>query len=95
MLIQKAVAVLEFNSCLSRLQQPTYINTDILKFIFINETFCTLIQISEKFVLMGPIHIKSLLVQVMTWYQIGDKPLSETMPTHITDAYIRHMGEMT
>ena len=29
----------------------------------------------------------------MVWHQIGDKPLSETMLTRFTDAYMQHQGD--
>ena len=35
---------------------------NIFKYIFINEKFCILIQISRKFVLKGPIDIRPALV---------------------------------
>ena len=31
----------------------------------------------------------------MAWRRIGDKPLSEPMLTGVTDAYMRHKGEMS
>ena len=55
-----------------------------------NEKFCIVIQISLKFVLMGPNDNKVVLILVMAWYLTGDKPLSETMLTQVIDAYIRH-----
>ena len=63
---------------------------DLSKYIFMNEKFCILIRISLKFVLKGPIDNKSVLVQVMAWRRIGDKPLSEPMLTQFTDGYMRH-----
>ena len=58
--------------------------TDILadndfKCIFLNENDRILIQISLKFVPLGPIYNKSSLVQVMAWHHPGDRPLSEQM----------------
>ena len=41
-----------------------------------------------------PIEIYRVLVQKMAWCLVGDKPLSEPMPTRFTDAYMRHKGEM-
>ena len=55
--------------------------------IFMNETFCILIQISLKFV---PIDNKSVLVQVMAWRLRSDKPLREPMLAQFTDTYMRH-----
>ena len=51
-------------------------------------------KISLEFVPKGPIDNKALLVQVMAWHQIGDKPLSEPMLTWFTEAYMRHWEEM-
>ena len=39
---------------------------------------------------MRPNDNKWALVQVMAWRQLGDKPLSESMLTQFTDAYVRH-----
>ena len=51
---------------------------NIFKCIFLNETIWISIQISLKFVPMGPINNISALVQIMScWW--GDKPLFEPM----------------
>ena len=63
---------------------------DIFKCIFMNEKFFILIQIPLKFVPKGPIDNDPALVQIMAWRRTGDKPLSETMLTQFTDAYMRH-----
>ena len=42
----------------------------IFKYIFINEKFCILIQISRKFVLKGPIDIRAALVWILAWRRI-------------------------
>ena len=49
---------------------------------------------STGYVPKGPIDNKPALLQIMAWCRIGDKPLSETMLTQFTDAYMRHYGEM-
>ena len=54
---------------------------NIFKWILVKEYFCILIQISLKFNFNGPIENKSVLVQIMAWYQTGDKPLPEPMMT--------------
>ena len=54
---------------------------DIFKWIFLNENVWISINISLKFVPMGPINNIPSLVQIMAWRQTGDKPLSETMMT--------------
>ena len=61
------------------------LQTAFFRCIFMNE-FCILIKISLKFVLNGPIGNNPALVQIMTWCQTGDKPLSESMLTQFTDA---------
>ena len=33
------------------------------------------------------------MVQIMAWRRIDDKPLSETMQTQFTDAYMQGEGE--
>ena len=63
---------------------------DIFKCIFMNDKFCILIPISVKFVPKGPIDADPVLVQIMAWRQIGDKPLSEPMLTRFTNAYMHH-----
>ena len=55
-----------------------------------NEEFCILIKISLKFVAKFSIDNKSALVQLITWYQTGDKPLPEAMLIQFTDAYMWH-----
>ena len=54
--------------------------------------FCVLIQIQLKFVPKAHINNKSVLVQVMAWRRIGDKPLPEPMLAQFTDAYMGHLG---
>ena len=49
---------------------------NIFRCIFVNEKFCILIKISLKFVSKGPIDDIPALVQIMAWYEIGNKPLS-------------------
>ena len=66
---------------------------DIFKCIFLDENDRILIQISVKFVPKSPIDNTPVLVQVMAWHRLGDKPLSEPMLTRVTDAYMRHQGK--
>ena len=63
---------------------------DIFKGSFLNEKFCILFKISLKYVPKGPIENNPALVPIMAWRRIGDKPLSESMLTRLTDAYMRH-----
>ena len=52
-----------------------------------------LIQISLKFIPKGPINNRPVLVQIMSWCQTGDKPLSEIMMVKFTDAYNMYHGQ--
>ena len=63
---------------------------DIFRCISVNELFCILIKISRKFVHTGPSDDNPALVYIMAWCRIGNKPLSEPLPTRFTDAYMRH-----
>ena len=67
---------------------------DNFKCIFLNENDRISIRISLKFVPLSPIDNKPALVQVMAWRRFGEKPLSESMVTRFTDAYMRHQGEI-
>ena len=49
------------------------------KQIFFNVNVLILIQISLKFIPMGPINNITALVQIMAWRRPGDKPLFEPM----------------
>ena len=60
---------------------------DIFKSIFLNENVKISMQISLKFVPIGPIDNKSALVQVL--HRADAKPLPEAMMTQFTDAYMR------
>ena len=63
---------------------------EIFKCIFLNENDRVLIKVSLKFVPRSSIDNKLVLVQVMAWRRIGDKPLSGPMLNRFTDAYMRH-----
>ena len=63
--------------------------------IIMNDKHRILIRISLKFVPKDPIDNKSALVQVMVWRRTRDKGLPEPMLDEFTDAYIRHLGEMS
>ena len=68
-------------------QDGRHFTDDIFSFIFVNEKSCILIKISLKSVPNGPV-----LVQMMAWRRIGNKPLSDSMITRFTDPHIRHGG---
>ena len=74
--------------------QDGWMDGYIFRWIFVNENFYILIQISLKFVTDSPIDNNPVFVY-MAWRRIGDKPLSEPMLTRLTDAYMRHSGEMS
>ena len=67
---------------------------DIFKCIFVNENIWILIR-TLKFVPEVPIYNKPALVQIMAWYLIGDKPLSEPKIAYFTDAYMCHSVSMS
>ena len=71
-------------------KMATILADNIFKYIFVNENFCILIDISLKFVPKGQVSSIPPLVQIMTWSRKGDKPLSEPMLTQFTDAYMQH-----
>ena len=76
-------------------QNGRHFSDEIFRCIFVNVKFCILIKISLKFVPNGPIYNNPVLVEIMDWHRIGDKPLSEPMLTWLTDAYMRHYGDMS
>ena len=51
----------------------------VFQFIFFNQNYCIVFQVSLKFVNNGPIDDVSTLAQIMAWHWAGDKSLSETM----------------
>ena len=76
-------------------QSGCHFADDILICIFQNEKFCILIKTSLQFVQKRPIYNNPALVQIMAWRWIGAKPLSGLMLTWFTDAYMRHLGEIS
>ena len=44
---------------------------------------------------MGSNNNNSALIQVMAWRRTGNKLLPEQMLTQFSDAYMRHLGEMS
>ena len=71
-------------------QNGLYFADDIYTYIFLNENVWIAIMISLKFVPKAPNDNKPVLVHIMAWRRIGDKPLSEPMLTRFTDAYMRY-----
>ena len=62
------------------------------KRIFLNENIWIANTISLKYVPWGLIDDMLAWVQIMAWRRPGDKSLSKTMLTQVTDAYMRHWG---
>ena len=71
-------------------QNGRHFADDIFRWIFVNEKFCILINISMKFVPKGLNNDIPTLVHIMAWCRIGDKPLSEPMLTEFSDIYMQH-----
>ena len=67
---------------------------NIFRYIFVNEKFWILIQISLQFVPKCPVDRTPLLIWIMAWRRIGDKLLSEPIMTRLTGACMRHEGKM-
>ena len=63
---------------------------DIFTRIFNIEKFCILIKNSLKFIPKVPIDNNPALALIMSWSEIGNKPISEPMLTRFTDAYMWH-----
>ena len=61
---------------------------DIFKCVFFNENISISVKISLKFVHMGPIDNKSVLVQLMAWRRTVDTPLPKPMFVQFSDTYI-------
>ena len=92
-MISKIVLVLysrQFATCNSAPhgQNGRHFADDLFRWIFLNETFCILIPISLKFVPNGP--MDNYLSFSLDNDRIGDKPLSESMLTRFTDAYMQY-----
>ena len=60
-------------------QNGRHFPDNIFKCIFLNESVSIAIEISLNFVPNGPINYNPVLVKIMAWRQLGDKPLSEPM----------------
>ena len=65
---------------------------DSFKCIFVNEKLYTLIKVSLYLAPKGPMYNNLSLLQIVAWCRIGDKPLSESILTRFSDAYIQHWG---
>ena len=61
---------------------------NILKCLFLNKKVWVSIKISLKCIPNGSTGNISALVQIMAWHRTGDKPLSGTMMTQLTDTYM-------
>ena len=67
-----------FNTLRPR-QNGRHFPDDIFEYIFLKENVLIPIKISLKIIPKSPINNIPALVQIMAWYQPGDKPLSEQM----------------
>ena len=67
-------------------QNSRHFADDMFRCILENEKFCIFITISLTFVPKGPINNIPALVQTMALRWIGDKPLSEPLVPHFSDA---------
>ena len=54
-----------------------HLGDDNFRCNFVNEKFCIFIKISPMFVSKGPIDNCQVLVLIMAWGRIGNKPLPE------------------
>ena len=75
---------------LTHWQNGRHFPDDIFKCIILNENVYIAINIWLKFVPKCPINNIPALFQIMAWRRPSDKPLSEPMLSHFTDAYMRH-----
>ena len=71
--------LLIFVNTLRLRQDGCHFTDGIFKHIFLNENFKISIEISLKFIPIGPINNVSALVQIMTRHWPGNKPSSEPM----------------
>ena len=60
-------------------QHGCHFADDAFIWISLNENVCISFKISLKFVPYGPINKIPALIQITTWCQLGNKPLSEPM----------------
>ena len=87
------IDIIQVNTLMPR-QNRRHFADDIFQCISMNQKFCILIQNSLKFVPKVRINNIPALVQKMAWRRSGDKPLSEPMLTHFTDAYAALGGDV-
>ena len=62
--------------------------------IFLNENVRMSIKISLKFVSKGPINNIPVLVQIMAWPRLGDKPLPEPMMVKVPTRHLLGLNEL-
>ena len=81
-IICEMVAILSRGGWVSTMrprQNGRHFANDIFKYIFLNENFWIVYNISLKHVPWGPVDNMAALVQIMAWRQIDNKPLSGAM----------------
>ena len=74
--------IITFNISWPR-QHGRHFPDDTCECIFLNENVWISIKMSLKFVPIGPINNSPALIQIMTWHQSVDKPLSEPMMVNL------------
>ena len=62
---------------------------------FLEWKWMNLSRLSLNFVLKVRIDNIPAMVQIMTWFRTGDKPLSEPMMAYVGKAYMRHSASMS
>ena len=77
-----------YSSLLGETKCPTFCKRHFQTH-FLQWNYCILIQISSKYVLMGPTDNILVLVQIMVWRRSGDNPLSAPMMALFTESYTR------
>ena len=65
---------------------------NIFKHIFVHENLWIFIDISLKFIPVGPIDNTPALVQITAWWQTGDKPL---YPNQLWLSSLTHISNRT
>ena len=77
------------------IQNGCHFQEDNLDRTLYNENLLIFIQISSNFVPKDQINNDPALVDILAWWLSGDKPLSEPMVAHSTNAYMCHSALIT
>ena len=68
---------------------------DIFEWSFFNRKLGIVVCIAMKYVPKVPVDINSALHQIVTWNQVGVKPLYEVIMTQFTHAYMGYEASMS